>query len=345
MSANPSSPANASGPAPGRLMSIDALRGCDMFWIVGGEEIIHALHKISHTGFVNALAGQMDHKPWEGVAFYDLIFPLFVFIVGVSLVFSLSKTMEQAGRRTAYRRILVRSLLLYLIGLVYYKGITNGFDHVRLLGVLQRIAICYLCAGLVFCTFKLRGMIVTFLALLIGYWALMTFVPIRQISLEKKELANLAIAAGTTNTVVLFNSATNRVSGHFEEGFNLANHLDFQYLPGRKWDGAYDPEGLLSTLPAIGTCLFGVFAGLLLRSKTTPDPKKVRLLLIGGVNAIALYLAHEFIDFRDLAKRLVGGPVQAGFGAYGELLVAAVVIAMTFLIVNFLYRRKIFLRL
>jgi predicted acyltransferase len=180
MSTMPASPANDSGPAPGRLMSIDALRGCDMFWIVGGEEIIHALHKISHTGFVSALAGQMDHKPWEGVAFYDLIFPLFVFIVGVSLVFSLSKTMEQAGRRTAYRRILVRGLLLYLIGLVYYKGIANGFDHVRLLGVLQRIAICYLCAGLVFCTFQLRGMIVTFLALLIGYWALMTFVPKRK---------------------------------------------------------------------------------------------------------------------------------------------------------------------
>src|SRR5258708_38491398 len=133
MSTMPASPANASGPAPGRLMSIDALRGCDMFWIVGGEEIIHALHNISHTGFVNTLAGQMDHKPWEGVAFYDLIFPLFVFIVGVSLVFSLSKTMEQAGRRADYRRIIVRGLLLYQFGLDYYKCITSGFTHSCLL--------------------------------------------------------------------------------------------------------------------------------------------------------------------------------------------------------------------
>src|SRR6266478_3227938 len=307
MSANPSSPANASGPAPGRLMSIDALRGCDMFWIVGGEEIIHALHKISHTGFVNTLAGQMDHKSWEGVAFYDLIFPLFVFIVGVSLVFSLSKTMEQAGRRTAYRRILVRGLLLYLIGLVYYKGITNGFDHLRLLGVLQRIAICY--------------------------WALMTFVPIREISLEKKELAKLAIAAGTTNTVVLFNSATNRVSGRFEEGFNLANHLDFQYLPGRKWDGAYDPEGLLSTLPAIGTCLFGVFAGLLLKSKTTPDPRKVRLLLTGGVVAIALGFLWG-LQFPVIKKIWTSSYVLVA-GGYSCL-----VLALFFNIIEIWQRRK-----
>src|SRR6266567_1867835 len=139
MSANPSSPANASGPAPGRLMSIDALRGCDMFWIVGGEEIIHALHKISHTGFVNALAGQMDHKKWEGVAFYDLIFPLFVFIVGVSLVFSLSKIIERAGRAAACRRVITRGILLVLIGIWYYGGFAGGLERIRLLGVLQRI--------------------------------------------------------------------------------------------------------------------------------------------------------------------------------------------------------------
>src|SRR6266849_3295796 len=149
MSTMPASPANASGPAPGRLMSIDALRGCDMFWIVGGEEIIHALHKISHTGFVNALAGQLTHKDWEGVAFYDLIFPLFVFIVGVSLVFSLSKTIAQYGPAAAFKRVLVRSALLYLIGIFYYGGIAEGIERVRLLGVLQRIALCYLFAGLI----------------------------------------------------------------------------------------------------------------------------------------------------------------------------------------------------
>src|SRR6058998_618690 len=101
---------------PQRLMSLDALRGFDMFWIVGAEEIVHALHKISHTGFVDLLAGQLTHKRWEGVAFYDLIFPLFVFIIGVSLVFSLSRLIEQHGKTAAYKRILWRAILLYLIG-------------------------------------------------------------------------------------------------------------------------------------------------------------------------------------------------------------------------------------
>src|SRR6266581_2051081 len=175
MSANPSSPANASGPAPGRLMSIDALRGCDMFWIVGGEEIIHALHKISHTGFVNALAGQMDHKPWEGVAFYDLIFPLFVFIVGASLVFSATRMIERHGKTAALKRIVLRSLALYVLGLFFYDGLAKGVEHIRWMGVLQRIALAYFFAGIVFCTFRLRGMIVICASLLIGYWALCSF--------------------------------------------------------------------------------------------------------------------------------------------------------------------------
>src|SRR6266699_3932121 len=175
MSTMPASPVNASGPAPGRLMSIDALRGCDMCWIVGGEEIIHALHKISHTGFVNALAGQMDHKPWEGVTFYDLIFPLFVFIVGASLVFSVSRMIERSGKSAALKRIFFRSLILYLLGLFFYGGLAKGIDHVRWMGVLQRIALCYFFAGLIFCLFRLRAMITISVSLLIGYWALTNF--------------------------------------------------------------------------------------------------------------------------------------------------------------------------
>ena len=101
-----------------RLMSIDALRGFDMFWIIGAEDIVHALHKISHAGPANLLAAQLTHKDWAGLAFYDTIFPLFVFIVGVSLVFSLGKTIEEQGRGAAYRRVLVRGMLLYGIGIL-----------------------------------------------------------------------------------------------------------------------------------------------------------------------------------------------------------------------------------
>jgi predicted acyltransferase len=100
-------------PASRRLMSLDALRGFDMFWIVGGEELVHALYKGWPNGLTRLLDTQMDHVGWQGVHFYDLIFPLFVFIVGASIVFSLTKTIEQVGRAAALKRILVRSLVIY----------------------------------------------------------------------------------------------------------------------------------------------------------------------------------------------------------------------------------------
>ena len=279
--ANPTAPGK---PLSQRLLSLDALRGFDMFWIVGAENIVEALHEMNQSGPVNLLASQLQHKAWAGVAFYDLIFPLFVFIVGVSLVFSLSKTIEQHGRATAYRRLVTRGVIMLLLGIYSYGGFAGGWERVRLLGVLQRIAICYLAAGFIFCTFKLRGMIACCLALLLGYWAMMALVPIRDISLEKQNMIRLAAQTGINDPHALFNSTTNYVTGKFDEGLNLANHVDFQYLPFRKWDGHYDPEGLLSTLPAIGTCLLGVFAGLLLKSGSVPDQKKAVYLLAGGAD-------------------------------------------------------------
>ena len=385
-------------------MSLDALRGFDMFWIVGGQQIVHALRQVSQTGFVGFLSEQMDHKPWAGVTFYDLIFPLFIFIVGASLVFSLGRTMQQSGKAAACRRIIIRSALLYLIGIFYSHGLADGWEKVRLVGILQRIAFCYLFTGLIFCSFKLRGMIVICASLILSYWALMTFVPIRDISLKRASLVRLAAETGTTDRAALFLSATNRVAGRFEDGLNLAHHFDFQYLPGSKRGRPYYPEGLLSTLPSIATCLLGVFAGLLLQSKTVPDQKKVALLIAAGVagvalgflwglqfpvikkiwsssfvlvaggysclflaafyqlieiwhwrqwaqpfvwigmNPITIYLAHNIVDFPDLADRLVGGPVQAALGVYGGLLNTAVVMGMSFLLAYFLFRKKIFLR-
>jgi predicted acyltransferase len=274
-------------PPTRRLLSLDALRGFDMFWIVGGEEVVHALYKAWPIGPLHILDQQLDHKPWEGVGFYDLIFPLFVFIVGVSLVFSLSRAIETAGRAAALKRIFVRSLVLYIFGLLVYGGISKGVDHIRWMGVLQRIAICYFFAGLIFCAFRLRGMIAVCVALLVGYWALTTFVPIRDFNLEKGHLQSLNLKPEDPETARQFHATTRWVRGRFEDGLNLPQHIDFQFLPGYKWDGAYDPEGYLSTLPAIATCLLGVFAGLLLKSGV-PDQKKVLYLASAGVAGVAL---------------------------------------------------------
>ena len=397
-------PTGAAAPSR-RLMSLDALRGFDMFWIVGGEELVHGLYKAWPVGPMGILDRQVGHKPWQGVAFYDMIFPLFVFIVGASLVFSVTRMIERGGKAAALKRIFVRSLLLYLFGLLVYGGLSKGVEHIRWMGVLQRIALSYFFASLIFSTFRLRGMIVICASLLFGYWALCTFVPIRDFNLETQHLQSLNLKPESPETMTRFLATTNWVRGRFDDGLCLPQHLDFQYLPGRKWDGAYDPEGILSTLPAVATCLLGVFAGLLLKNGTIPDQRKVLLLLGAGVtgivlgflwglqfpvikkiwtssyvlvvggyscvflavfyqmieiwqwrrwcepflwigmNAITIYMVFNLAPFEEVAKLVVGGPVEHGLGAWGPLVVAVAVMGLVLAFTRFLYQRKIFLRL
>ena len=174
----PSPSPNSVESAPRRLMSLDALRGFDMFWIVGAEELVRGLQKISTGGLLGVIAEQLHHKAWEGFRFEDLIFPLFVFIAGVSLVFSLEKTLRESGRRTATLRVIRRAALLYFIGILYYGGFSIPLEKIRLLGVLQRIALCYLFSGLLFCHLKPRALVGVFAGLLLGYWGLMAWVPV-----------------------------------------------------------------------------------------------------------------------------------------------------------------------
>lgn len=376
-------PAAASSvPAAQRLMSLDALRGFDMLWIMGGDSIGHALDHLhaAESGPLRVLADQLNHVEWEGFRFYDLIFPLFVFIVGVSLVFSLTRAIERDGKPVAVQRILRRAALLWFIGVLYYGGWSNGIDQIRLLGVLQRIAICYLVAGLLFVYLKPRGLLVALVALLGGYWAMLTFIPM---------------------------PGLNEVS--FAEGQNLTNWVDSQILPFRKWDGQWDPEGVLSTLPAIGTCLLGVFAGLLMQSPRHSPQRRFQLLIGGGValillghlwglqfpvikklwtssyvliaggwsavlfglfywvvdlqgwqrwvqpfvwiglNPITIYLLGNVINFDQLAARVLGGPVGAWADTVsagsGAVLAAMGGMLLAVWIAWFLNRRKLYLRL
>ena len=372
---SPISPGNAPNPAPQRLLSLDALRGFDMFWIVGAEELIRGLQKFSGGGLIGLIAEQLHHKAWAGFHFEDLIFPLFVFIAGVSLVFSLEKTLRQADRRTATFRILRRAAILYFLGILYYGGFSTPIEQIRLLGVLQRIALCYLFAGLLYCYLKPRALIAVWAGLLLGYWALMSFVPV-----------------------------PGHGAGNFAEGANLANYVDQQFLPLRKHDGDHDPEGLLSTIPAIASCLLGVFAGLALKNPSIDDRKRVLQLIVAGlvclaagwawhlnfpvikkiwtssfvlvaggysclllaafyqvvdvwefqrwampfvwigVNPIMIYFGGKFIDFEAMARLFVGGPIGAAFGPCSELVLSLTTLGFGFWFMRFLYQRRIFLR-
>src|ERR1017187_6197335 len=148
------------GPAA-RLMSIDALRGFDMFWIVGGDRIARALGRWWSTPQSQRFAEQFEHVRWEGFRFYDLIFPLFLFLVGVVLPFSLRKYQSSGEPKSAaFGRIARRVVLLFLLGLVYNNVLQFRFENQRYTGVLQRIAICYGIAAVIFLLTRVRTQVI-----------------------------------------------------------------------------------------------------------------------------------------------------------------------------------------
>ncbi len=252
----PSTPVAASRPE--RLLSIDALRGFDMFWIIGGDSLARAIGKWWGTPAGEQFAEQFEHVAWEGFRFYDLIFPLFLFVVGVVLPFSLSKYQTGAHPRSAaLGRIAHRVVFLFVLGLVGNNLLQFDFAHLRGTGVLQRIAICYGFAAVIFLYSSVRIQAILVAAILVGYYGLLMFVP-----------------APETGK-----------AGDFAKETNLAGYLDRHYLPGEIKEYYYgfgDNEGLLSTIPAVATTLLGVLAGLWLATRHLPWVKVVALLAAGA---------------------------------------------------------------
>jgi predicted acyltransferase len=272
-----------------RFVSVDALRGFDMFWIIGADMVVGTVNKVFQNKTTALLQSQFaHHKKWEGVGFYDLIFPLFIFLAGVSLVFSLSRTIEERGRVAAVGRVIRRGLLLVALGVFYYGGFSNTLPNIRLVGVLQLIGWSYLFAGLIFIFSKPRITVAICVLLLGGYWAVLNFIPIRDLTLDKKTLPQLQKRFGTSDMLAIYNRTTNYVTGKFEWGLNVANEADFLYLPGKRHYEYWDPEGLLSVIPGTALCLLGTFAGLLLFRAKCEERRKVVYLLGAGVAGVAL---------------------------------------------------------
>jgi predicted acyltransferase len=279
----------ASAPATKRITAIDALRGFDMFWILGADDMVYALKAVGGGAITTGLAAQLSHKEWRGFTFYDMIFPLFVFLVGVSLVFSLTRSLQLEGKGRTYWKIVRRFLILYVLALFYYGGFANSWpDAIRLVGVLNRIAICYLCAALIFCNFNWKAIAGICAASLVVYWALMSFVPFPDVRPGVENGSPVTGPLAVRRVSELDFKSEHRLRGVFEPGLNLAHYVDQKYLPGKKWDGTWDPEGILSTIPAIGTCLLGVLAGLLLQTKNIDDKRKVQILMFGGALMVVL---------------------------------------------------------
>jgi predicted acyltransferase len=258
---------NKPAPPSDRLLSIDALRGFDMFWIMGADQLCQVLGRWMDGTIGKHLDEQMDHVAWEGFRFYDLIFALFIFIVGVVLPYSLGKMRERGeSLRAIYGRILRRTLLLFIMGLIYYRILDLDWGNIRYVGVLQRIAICYGIAGLIAVHTGIRLQALLTTAILVGYWALLAYVP-----------------------------APGSQPADYSMYGNLPGYVDQlvlkDYLHGKIFDAYYgygDNEGILSTLPAVATALLGVMAGQWLRNKNRPPGLKVRDFVLAGVVCLGL---------------------------------------------------------
>lgn len=305
-------------PASKRILSLDALRGFDMFWIIGGGAFLEAVGARWPSAGMQALQVQFtEHVEWEGFRFHDGIFPLFLFIIGATLPWSIGRRVDAGAARTSIvGKVVVRFLWLVFFGLVI-NGLTRleGWSELRLFGVLQRQAFGYLAVALVYLFAPRRSWPWLWGGILLAYGALLAFVPV----------------------------PGHGVGLYTQEG-NLANHVDrVVLLPGQMYKEYGDPEGPLSNLPSIATALMGLIAGdYIHRAGGSPSRKSLVLavaglacfaagwalhpvvpvikkiwtssfvLVSGGLSLMLLAAFHEVLDVRRWTR---GSAVWAAIGA------------------------------
>ncbi|OIR14206.1 hypothetical protein GALL_46670 [mine drainage metagenome] len=281
-----------------RLQSLDALRGFDMFWIISGEGIFHgfadvvmAKHALVRNPYnwqiatsndlsffekiIVGISNQLHHTPWNGFTFYDMIFPLFIFIAGVSMPYSFNNSLEKAGmnqkigKRKIYKSLIKRTVLLIIFGMIVNGALQlNGYANTRFASVLSRIAISCFLAAIIFLNCKLRYQIIWFVGILLAYWAAMMLIPVH------------GFGAGILTP----------------EG-NLEGYIDRILLPGKLHRMVYDPEGIFSNMPAVCSALLGVFTGQFLRMNADKwsQMKKAMTLALAGLTLVVVGWLWGFV--------------------------------------------------
>lgn len=364
-----------------RLLSLDALRGFDMLFIMGLAPLLISLCSLFPGGENCWLAETMKHASWHGLTHHDTIFPLFLFIAGVSFPFSYAKQVSSGlSKGRIYARIFKRAAVLVFLGTVYNGFFELDFGNLRIASVLGRIGVAWMAAALIYINSGPRTRAVTAALILIGYWLLLWLVPAPD--------------------------APQGADPFSFEG-NLVGFVDRQLLPGAILSGTFDPEGILSTLPAIVTAMLGMAAGDLVRRPENIIPGKRKtlymllaaavLLAVGlvwntvfpinkklwtssfvcvvgaysfamfaifyyladvrkwhgwtlffrvvGLNSITIYLAQRIISFSGIEQFFLGGLAGLCPAAWGAVVSDAGYMAVCWLFLYFLYRQKIFLKI
>jgi predicted acyltransferase len=252
-----------------RLYSLDALRGFDMFWIIGAEEIFHSMAKATGYPIWKGLSEQFEHPNWNGFTAYDLIFPLFIFVTGVAATFSLGGALEKGkSKNELVQKVIKRGLILFLLGIIYNTGLQiRPISDIRFMSVLGRIGIAYTLSSIIFLYAKERFHAIWFAALLIGYWI-----------------------------ILKFTAAPGFPAGDLTEAGNFASYVDRTILPGKLSRGIHDTVGFFNNIPAISSGLAGIITGTFLRRHSTSAEKKsVYMALAGGVSLMLAQLWN--LDF------------------------------------------------
>lgn len=369
-------------PKKKRLLSIDALRGFDMFWILGAEGLFAALFIVTGWPILAVFAEQMQHTAWHGFRAYDLIFPLFIFLSGVSLGIAAKplSNYEPEKAKSIVLNGIKRLLLLISLGIFYNHGWGTGmpasFDGIRYVSVLGRIGIAWFVAAMLVWYVSEKTQWLVAGAILIGYWLLLTFVSIGEYG-----------------------------GGDFSAEGALNAWFDLNLLPGITYQQlAIDPEGLLSNITSIVNALAGVFIGrYMMKKKSAPKTLLTGLSLTGisvlilgylwgltfpinktlwtssfalvtigystllltlfywlidvlefkksakffaviGTNSIIVYLGTSIIDWQYTAKSIFGGLINIVPAAWHDLVMICWMMFLQWLVLYWLYRRNIFIK-
>ena len=275
---------NNTNKTSGRLASLDAFRGLDMFFIMGGGLLIRRLCILSGWGEDCALARQFVHVAWHGLHFEDMIFPVFLFIAGVSFPYSMAKQLANGkSRLEIVRRNAIRALMLFALGLVY-GGQVFGPDWSKVVwgSVLGRIGIAWFLASVLFLFVGLRGRIAVFVSVLLGYWAMLLFV-----------------VAPDAASVIVPKALLPYEGAPFAPSANIAGYLDRLLLPGTiTVPGVISNQGILSTVPAVLTALLGMMTGEFVRGRGAMMSGLARSLRLGIGGLVLVFagflVAHGF---------------------------------------------------
>lgn len=361
-----------------RLASVDALRGFDMLLIAGGGSFVLHLLQASGWAWADSVLIQMHHATWDGFTFWDFIMPLFLFISGVSLAFSLNKAIGMGMTKPEiYRKVVKRSLILIVLGIVYKNAPLNIWDpaQIRYSSVLGRIGIAVFATSVLYLNFSWQKRLLWVAGILIAYYGALFLIPVP------------GFGAGNLS---------------FES--NLVGWFDRTFMPGRLLQGTFDELAILTQFPALCLTVLGAWAGDILRNSDIKQMVKIKwMVLIGaalialgllwglhfpinkhlwsssfilltsgmgflalslfywiidikgykkwafffivvGMNSLAVYYAYRFIDFNYTSKLLFSGfysvfpeKWHSTFQGFGGLM-------LVWLLMYFLYKKKVFFK-